>query len=323
VRTIAAAVLALAVCASAPLTARVARAEDPASEPPRAHGETGLDGFRVDGDSRPLAVATPIRFDPDALPVATWSEPRATAGFTLHARGNGYRLWLRSRLFAEVVVENTRGGAEFSAFTGGSFFEGTPPDCGPGHTGSFPARWAGLAPRHWTDAGVDVEMGDGDFDLASCNARPRASVEVRAAAIVPGFVYGLRVRRSENDEMLFVFLPAGVLVSAAGDPAAPIALSNTGPFTRLSMPLERGGARSAAVRVSPASLRLWSRLRTSGAPVWSFEGDTTAPHDALLVNVDATWQDDRKLGSISLALPRRHDKGAYAAIVAAAQAVTN
>jgi hypothetical protein len=318
----AAAALALAVLASAPLTGRIARAEDPAPEPPRAHGETGLDGFRVDGDSRPLALATPIRFDPDALPVATWGEPRATAGFALRPKGNGYRLWLRSRLFAEVVVENTRGGAEFSAFTGGSFFEGTPPECGPGHAGSFPARWAGLAPRHWTDTGVDIEMGDGDFDLASCDARPRVSIQARAAAIVPGFVYGLRVRRGEDDETLFVFLPRAVLVSAAGDPSAPIALSNTGPFTRLSLPLERGGARSASVRVSPASLRLWSRLRTTIAPVWSFE-DTTAAHDALLVNVDAAWQDDRKLGSISLALPRRHDKRPYAALVAAAESVTN
>jgi hypothetical protein len=316
------AALALAVFASPPLTGRVACADDPAPEPPRTHGEIGLDGFRADGDSRPLAVATPVRFDPDALPLATWSDPRATAGFALHPRGNGYKLWLRWRLFAEVVVENTRGGAEFSAFTGGSFVEGVPPECGPGHTGSFPARWAGLAPRHWTEAGVDVEMGDGEFDLASCDARPRVSVEARAAAIVPGFVYGLRVRRSEGDETLFVFLPRGVLVSAAGDPAAPIALSNTGPFTRLSMPLERGGARSAAVRVTPASLRLWSHLRTTIAPVWSFE-DKTEPHDALLVNVDAAWQDDRKLGSITLALPRRHDRRPYAALVAAAHAVTN
>jgi len=322
VRRIVAAALVLAVCASAPLGGRVALAEDPAPEAPRAQGETGLDGFRADGDSRPLAVATPIRFDLDALPVATWGDPRATAGFALKPRGNGYRLWLRSRLFAEVVVENTRGGAEFSAFTGGSFFDGTPPECGPGHTGSFPARWAGLAPRRWTDAGVDVEMGDGDFDLASCDARARVSVEARAAAIVPGFVYGLRVRRSEDDETLFVFLPRGVLVSAAGDPSAPIALSNTGPFTRLSMPLERGAARSALVRVSPKSLSLWSHLRTTIAPVLSFE-DKTEPHDALLLNVDAAWQDDRKLGSISLALPRRHDKRPYAALVAAAQAVTN
>ena len=57
-------------------------------------------------------------------------------------------------------------------------------------------------------------------------------------------------------------------------------------------------------------------------PVWSFE-DKTEAHDALLVNVDAAWQDDRKLGSISLALPRRHDKRPYAALVSAAQAVTN
>lgn len=322
-RATAAAALALAVCASTQLTGSIARAEDPPSEPPRVQGETGLDGFRADGDARPLALAAPIRFDPDALPVATWGEPRATAGFSLHPRGNGYRLWLRSRLFAEVVVENTRGSTEFSAFTGGSFFEGTPPECGPGHTGSFPARWTGLAPRNWTDSGVDVEMGAGDFDLARCDARARASVQARAAAIVPGFVYGLRVRHGDDDdETLFVFLPRGVLVSAAGDPSAPIALSNTGPFTRLTMPLERGGARTASVRVSPASLRVWSHLRTTIAPVWSFE-ETTAAHDALLVNVDAAWQDDRKLGSISLALSRRHDKRPYAALVAAAQAVTN
>jgi hypothetical protein len=320
VRSVPAAALALLLAA---LAVRDAHADDPAPpEPPRVHGETGLDGFLANGDSRPLALGKAIRFDPDALPLATWGEPRDAAGFSIHPRGSGFRLWLRSLLYAEIVVEDTRGASAFSAFTGGSFFEGAPPDCGPGHTGSFPARWAGLAPRHWTAAGVDVEMGDGDFDLATCNAHARTSVQARAVAIVPGFVYGLRVKRDDDDETLFVFLPRGVLVSSAGDPSAPIALSNTGPFTRLSMSLERGAARSAAVRVAPESLRLWSYIRASLAPIGSFE-DRTAPHEALLVSIDATWQDDRKLGSISLALPRRHDVRPYAALVAAAAAVTN
>lgn len=321
-RAAVAAALVLAVLAGAPLHGRIARADDGASDPPRVQGETGLDGFRAAGDSRPLLVGSAVRFDPAALPVATWGEPRAAAGFSLRTRGSGYRLWLRSRLFAEVVVEDTRGSGEFSAFTGGSFFQGTPPECGSGHAGTFPAHWAGLSPRHWTDDGVDVEMGEGSFDLSTCAARPRVSIQARAAAIVPGFVYGLRVRPSEgDDETLLVFLPRGVLVSAAGDPAQPMALANTGPFTRLSMTLERGAARSAAVRVSPASIRLWSRLRTSISAAWGFD-DQSGARDALLVSIDVVWQDDRKLGSVSLALPEHRDRSPYAALLAAAGAVT-
>jgi hypothetical protein len=287
------------------------------TDPPRAPGLAPLTGFRAPGSERPSAVVRTVRFDLDALPIATWADPDVKSGFTVTPLGaNAFRLWMRSTIYAEVIVENTHGMMEFSAFTGGSFGQGNPPACGPGHSGKFPARWAGLAPKGWTDDGVDVEMGHGDFDVATCAAAPRVSLALRAAAIVPGFVYGLRTKQ-DDDETLVVYLPSGVMISTSGDPNRPLEHANTGPFTRLAFPVEKGRGSSAALRISPASLWLWARLRRTMTQVGSF-GDNSLPHDDLLLNVDVIWQGDEKLGEVTLSMPKVKDATPYAKILAAA-----
>jgi hypothetical protein len=290
------------------------------ADPPRAPGETAIVGFLTPGDSRPHAMAHSVHFDVSSLPVAEWGEPEKPSGFTLTPLGtDAYRLWIQSTLYAEVIVANTLGAVAFSAFTGGSFSQGAPPECGKGHTGKFPTRWSGIDPRGWTDDAVKVEMGQGDFDLSTCSAAARTTIQARAAAIVPGFVYGLRVKQGD-DEALVVFLPRGALVSTGGDPNAPLNQSNTGPFTRLTFPVEAGAGSTAAARVSPAALGLWRHLRQTIAPVWSF-ADTAAPKEDLLVGIDVVCQAERKLGTLTLSLPSNRDPGPYATLLKAARAL--
>jgi hypothetical protein len=182
------------------------------------------------------------------------------------------------------------------------------------------ALWSGFSPEGWTRDGVDVEMGTGDLDLETCSASARRSLHGRAAAIVPGYVYGLRTLAEDETGpgRLVMFLPRGAFVSTTGDPTTPIDASNTGSFTRLTFPLARQAAASAVVRLSPASLALWSSLRATGAPVWAFD-DKSAPHDDLLLEVDVSRQDDVALGTVSLAVPPGKSRAPYAALLAAAK----
>jgi len=312
--------------AAAPASAPVAVPAAAVEDPPAAAGASPIDGFRASGDARPAAQT--LRFDVDALPVATWGEAWDGAGFTLHKLRDGWSLWVRTTIFAEVIV--TAGGPSgekptspvgFSAFTGGSFGEGSVPACGPGSSGRRLAVWDGFAPAGWTDDGIDVEMEEGDYDLATCRGTPVHSLRGRAAALVPGYVYAVRAREEDDDgnarESLVVFLPRAYLVSTAADPTMPLEAANTGAFTRLTFPLARGTAGSASLRLSPASLALWARLRQMRR-VADFV-DPAALGDDLLVGVDVAWQGDSRLGSLSLAVPKAKDRRAYAGLLAAAK----
>jgi hypothetical protein len=299
-------------------------------EPPPASGAPRMQGMPATGDGRPLVRTA--AFDVGTLPIATWGDALPQAGFTLHRIPNGWSLWVKTTMFAEVVVSASApflaagtSPVGFSAFTGGSFGEGEPPDCGRGHSGKRLAIWKGIAPEGWTDRGVDVEMDEGDYDLATCTAAPVRSLRGRAKAVVPGFVYGLRTRDASDEdgphaESVVFFLPRGAMVSATAEPETPLATTNTGAFTRLTFPLEDGSAASASVRLSPSSLRLWSRLR-AGLPGGNYE-DTTRPHEDLLLGLDVTRQGAATIASLAIALPKGTASKPYAKLLAAAEALT-
>ncbi|HEY1694291.1 MAG TPA: hypothetical protein VGG39_19110 [Polyangiaceae bacterium] len=304
-----------------------ALAPAPVSDPPYANPPPGLLGSLASGPTR-LPVRT-LRFDVDALPVATWGPAWGAAGFTLRRTGNGWTVFVRTTLYAEVVLSESAAYEDqgtsrlgFSAFTGAADFgRGLPPPCGRGHTGKRLAIWGGIAPAGWTDAGVDVEMNEGDYDLATCDAAPRRSLRGRAAALVKGYVYAVRVIEAGEDgdpvsEAVVVYLPRGAMVSATADPDLPIETTNTGTFSRLTFPLTRDAAGSASLRIAPASLRLWSRLR-AGTPLATAFEDTSAAHDDMLVGVDVAWEGKQRFGSIAVGVPAVPDRRMYAGFLAA------
>ena len=53
----------------------------------------------------------------DALPVATWGAAWHGAGFTLHPLKDGWRLWVRTTIFAEVIVAAGWGGLTVCGLT--------------------------------------------------------------------------------------------------------------------------------------------------------------------------------------------------------------
>src|SRR5579859_44459 len=235
---------------------------------------------------------------------------------------------MRTSNFAEVVVASgasVPSGAtvpiEFTGFTGGPFSRGNLPACGHAR-GARLAVWDGFAPRGWTDDGVDVEMDEGDFELATCSATPRRSLLGRAAAIVPGFVYALRLQDDGEEpggDTVVVFLPRATLAGVAADPTAPLQASNVGAFTRLTFRLGHDGAGAASLRLSPAAMSLWARMRRTQAPLLAWD-DEVQPHDALLLGIDVARQGDAELGTLAVALPPHVSDKPYARLIAAAQA---
>jgi hypothetical protein len=298
------------------------------ADPPAASGASPLEGYLATGDPRP--VAQTLHFDVDTLPVATWGEAWPAAGFSLHRVVDGWSLWVRTTIFAEVILTASGSSRKqdgtlpvgFSAFTGGSFGEGQVPFCGGGLSGRRLAVWNGFAPAGWTDEGMNVEMEEGDYDLATCTGTPVHSLRGRASAVVPGYVYAVRAREEDDDgnsrEELVVFLPRGALVSTAADPILPLQASNTGAFTRLTFPLAPGTAGSTTLRISPAALAMWARLRQMRGPILDFR-DASVLHDDLLLGVDVVWQGDRRLGTLSFSMPKPKERRAYAGLLAAAK----
>jgi hypothetical protein len=292
-------------------------------DPPGVAGAKPLEGHLASGKARPRDIHA-LRFDVDALPVATWGRPKTATDFWFAQWPGGYRVTIRGPLFAEIVVR--RPTSWFSVFTGGKDFStGEAPACGGANPPTLPAYWTGISSKNWTDGGIDVEMGRGDFHGATCVGVSRASLSGRAAAIVPGYVYGLRVRVPSTaiepaDERLVIFLPRSQLVAAGEDPLYPVGTTNTGPFTRLSLRMDPGSVSSASVRLSPASLDLWTTLRRTRRPVWSFT-DTLSIDEDLLLGLDVVSQGKARMGSVFVSLPQSTaGLGAYGELLAALSA---
>jgi hypothetical protein len=304
------------LCAScaAPIHARApALAREPPIEEelPRSDGVTNLIEWHAPGEGRPLTETR--RFDLDALPHTSWGGPIGTRFdvFTVRIGSNvSFQVVVHGVTFAELDVLGARPEDDFAAFTG-PFFRGDPPSCGPGK-GTRAARWAGLHRLGWTDDGVNVELGRGTLDLVTCRTTGDAAVRARAGAIVPGYVYALRVA-DKGHESLWVFMPRGTLVSAGGDPRSPLQTSNTGAFTRVTLPLEENSATSATVRVSPASLASWNRVRRGGASVDVV--DPTTPSQSMLVSLDVVRQRELTTATIAFALPMESRRSDYAGLL--------
>jgi hypothetical protein len=257
--------------------------------------------------------------------VASWKSLPSREAFRLTPRSNGYHFVLERPLLAEIMINGASsreklprmGRTAWAAFTGGSFFHGEAPPCGPGHVGVVAARWAGFAPKGWTDDGVDVELADGDFHRETCNATTRLVAKARARAIVPGFAYATRLKvdfaGELADERLVVFLPYGQMISTSGDPDFLLDEGDAGPFTRLTLPIGPGRTASAAVRVSPKAVTTWRQLRAGR--IARDEADESRPSEDLLVTLDVVWG-DRKTMTVSIALPTGKDPTAYGKAIA-------
>jgi hypothetical protein len=226
---------------------------------------------------------------------------------------------MQAPYFAEVSIRSSPGAAQpqgtpFVAFMGYSFESGEAPPCTPWGKQVLPARWAGFSTRGWTDDAMDAELAEAEFSVATCRAKPRLVAKARARALLPRFAYALRVKADSSgdspEERLVVFLPYGQLVSTTGDPGDPLAVSDVGSFTRLSLPLRPGEASAAAIRVSPGAMQVWRDIRAG--KVARAPTEQVSAGDELLVELDVAWHGAKKTALLSIALPKGVDPKAYA-----------
>jgi hypothetical protein len=218
---------------------------------------------------------------------------------------------------AAVGWNEMLGSGTFAVFTGVGFLTGAPPECGPGHEGLLAARWAGFAPQGWTDDGVDTELADADFHVATCRASVRLVARARARALLPALAYALRLKTDlggkGRDERLIVFLPPSKMISTSGDGGLTLNESDSGRFTRLSLPLNPGHTSAAAFRVSPTAMRMWRATR-AGHPAEAVT-DESEPMDDLLIGLDVVWQGRRRTAMVSISLPEGSDRSGYGRFV--------
>ena len=165
---------------------------------------------------------------------------------------------------------------------------------------------------------MDLVLEEGDVDPVTCVATARREARGRAAAVVRRFVYALRVRPDQGAEKLVMILPHASFVATSGDPTFPFDVAHTGSFTRLTLSLANDSSASATLRVSRASMRLWSTLRSDGV-VTSFEDPTPIAQD-MLVHVEVSRQAGVTLGSLSFAPPAGAVAPELAPLLAAAEA---
>ncbi len=249
---------------------------------------------------RASEVIASLRVDAARLPLVRWGPPEASSRVRVTASGPARYGFLVDRVsFAEFTIDD-----DFGAFTGEDFFHGSFPACGT-RARRGRAAWRGFSQRNWTDSGVDVEMSRGSFDFLSCAAAADTTIRGRAAALVPGFIYALRLEDMAS-QYLWVLLPRASLASASEDAAA------SGSFSMATLLLEPHQSAAAALRISPAALATWRRMRRAR----DVKGQSDQVSDGLLVSIDVDPSPNDDLAiSIAFALPRGGHERDFAAIL--------
>lgn len=299
------AALACAPAARAPSVMPVAQASPSASEtvapePRAAPGASPLfDPLRA-GTTRP-AMHT-FHVDLTGVPRAEWSGPEKGARFSIaiehqefptkQAPATTLSVW--GSRYTEVTI-----GGAFEGFTGGlssrNHFRG---QCGDVESAAPAiARWVGF--DSFDDTHLVLRAHDGDFDYRTCVGSPHQSLQGAAKALVPGYVYALRVPQPSRDALLFVMPPASFAAVTALPFEQPLLVSS-GPFGRVTLPLD-AGANAVLVHWGAASMRAWDAVKKGREPVevrpasesYSFATSFAAapappPEDDLLVEFDAT-----------------------------------
>jgi len=172
--------------------------------------------------------------------------------------------------------------------------------------------WEGIRTKTWAKDYIDYVRYEGTMEVGSCRASATRSAVVRAKAIVPGLLYGFRTcvpvcdaPPSLNDapvagreEMLVLIGPRAVWTGSSVPWASLQTNPHIGSFSRIVVPLKRGGTASAFINVEEHELNRFIDARLAKA--------SDVPRRNLPVTqlgVDVTWlEGDRSpigLGMVS------------------------
>lgn len=136
--------------------------------------------------------------------------------------------------------------------------------------GTEPVSWEGFSLATWTDLFIDYVRFEGTYDFTTCRAKPTRFARVRAPALVPGVAYAFRTcspvctaapTEAGGEELLVIVAPPARWVGATVPWPKIQTEPHVGLFTRLIVPLERGGSASTFLHVSRPELEAFRTLR--------------------------------------------------------------
>ena len=223
-----------------------------------------------------------------------------------------------ARVSHDLIVEIEAGGLR--AFTaeplaGASSTAQPAPIC-VGRKGVASVSWEGFSRTTWTDEFIDYVRYEGDFDELTCVAKPARVARVRAPAVIPGVAYAFRtcvpVCTSEpvpgsGEELLVLVTPKARWVGATAPWLKLQTAPHVGLFTRLIVPMKKGGAASTFAHVDRAeALGFANRLRGKAGRT----PDLPAV-DVLQLGFDFSWPEADPLpigigfvGAVQTTVPR-------------------
>lgn len=141
--------------------------------------------------------------------------------------------------------------------------------------GTSPIKWEGFALGTWSDRFIDYVRYEGTYDYERCKAKPTRAAHVRAVALIPGVAYAFRTcvpvcgsvpDAPSSEEQLVIIGPPSKWVGSTS-PYMPLQTQpHVGLFTRLIVPLKRGGSASAFSHVQDVDLTAFiGRRRNRGS----------------------------------------------------------
>ncbi|NUP11686.1 MAG: hypothetical protein HOW73_37040 [Polyangiaceae bacterium] len=248
----------------------------PAGEPV-APGNIGVAGATsrapIPASQRP-DVDRSFPLDYDALPhlVTTSITPAdMSAGIAMIRAQNGVdQARVGGNLLVEIELGNSR---TFTAEPLEPSSDATqkPNGCVP-RPGTSPVAWEGFSLASWTDLFIDYVRFEGTYDFDTCTAKPTRFARVRAPAVVPGVAYAFRTcvpvctsvpAPGSREELLVIVGPPAKWVGATVPWPSMQTNPHVGLFSRIIVPLKRGGSASTFFHVAEPDLQAFlARRRT-------------------------------------------------------------
>jgi len=117
---------------------------------------------------------------------------------------------------------------------------------------------------------------EGTYDFETCRAKPTRVARVRAPALLPGLAYGFRTcvpvcnaipdKPGSAEELLVIIGPPAKWVGASVPWPKMQTEPHVGFFTRLIVPLKRGGSASTFMHVSNTDMAAFTARRRTKSP---------------------------------------------------------
>lgn len=249
----------------------------------------GVDA-RLPGEERPNLFGS-FEFDVSGLPLL---EPLAVSStslssFSIIGPGASAQMMVPIKDFAAQVEINQIVYSNFRAGESDAGLRNYSPCTG--DVGDRKVEWEGIARKGWTESELEYVRVAGTLS-SSCQFTAKKAAHVRAKAVVPGMIYAYRECVGgcdpKGEESLVLIGPAAQwLASSAPWPSDQLRRQD-GAFSRVKMPLTKGGSASVTLNANHASIRDFVSLRQS-VPTEDSGQRLLAASRYVQFSVDATW----------------------------------